>query len=105
MIEEETNVNLLLQKVKYSKNSLTSSFCSQKVSSMVIRFPGKLKYRAEYKEGLTVEKGGIPIREKGLNCKHFVWRTAEPPAGHLLAPPSPTRKEEGVGKWEVQVVL
>lgn len=78
MIEEELNVNLLLQKVKDCKNLPTSFFCSRRVSSKVIRFPGKLKYRTEYKEGLTAEEGDILVRDKGLNLEHFVWRTADP---------------------------
>lgn len=95
MIEEETNVNLLFQKVKYSKNSLTSFFCSQKVSSMVIRFLGKLKYRAEYKEGLTVEKGGIPIREKGLNRKHFFGGQQTPLLATFWPLPHPHERKKG----------
>lgn len=105
MIEEEINVNLLLQNVKDCKNLPTSFFLFQKSLrvSKVIRFLGKLKYRTEYKEGLTAEVGGILVREKGLNLKHFVWRSADPCWPHSVPSRTPTERrksqESGKCRW------
>lgn len=45
---------------------------------MVTRFLGNLKYRAGNKEGLTTGEGGISVKEKGLNLKHFVGLPPQP---------------------------
>ena len=97
MIVRETNLNLLLQKVKDFKNLPTSFFCSSKVSSKDTNILGKFKYRAANQEGWKrLRKEAFSRLERKGWASSILSGGQQTPLIHCtLSPPAPTqgRKE------------
>lgn len=101
MLEEETKVNLLLQKVKGFRNLPTSFFCSKKVSWKATNILVKLKYSAENKDGLDRLRRHSSQSEGRGKATSILFGGQQTPAdpSHLVLSSSYTKgRKEWAGK-------